>query len=248
MSMLCLSSICERWCTGYGGFETRIQCALSWDLVSGIRAGVARSSFQSPGLTCFRALHAALTFLHLQRLHAGHFSQTFESIDIGESFHSKINPGKSAQMAGIAQWGEYTPSNTTANTSQTLSKSAQPALPPPQTFDILPPLHELLARIDHVSVQNDLASNNENDDSHGIRYLELQPLDPKDLPAEILPLKSKIRKALRELENLPDMDRSIEDQQEEIAELIQRQAMQEAMIKSLSAAADGMKAELAKSR
>nr|POE92426.1 hypothetical protein CFP56_69673 [Quercus suber] len=148
-------------------------------------------------------------------------------------------------MSGIAQWGEYTPSNTTANTSGTLLKSTPPTLPPPQTFDILPPLHELLARIDHVSTQNGLTANIDNDESQGTRYLEIQPLEPKDLPAEVLPLKSKIRKALRELENLPDMDRSIEDQREEIAELIQRQAAQEAMIKALSQAAQGMRTELA---
>lgn len=144
-------------------------------------------------------------------------------------------------MAGLTQVSASTPSTSTANMSQSQSQTFQPSLPPPQTFDILPPLHELLARIDHISLPGEHSSSSEECDA---RYLELQPLEPKDLPGEVLPLKSKIRKALRELEKLPDMDRSVEDQREEIAELVLRKTKQEDMIRRLATVAEGMRIRL----
>lgn len=94
---------------------------------------------------------------------------------------------------------------------------SQPTLPPPQLFHILPALHEILARIDHASAAPGILTDSDND--LGTAYTSLQPLDPKDLSGAIAPLKSQIRKGLRELEKLPDMDRSVLEQEEEIAEL-----------------------------
>ena len=103
-------------------------------------------------------------------------------------------------------------------------------LPPPQTFDILPPLHELLARIDHAP----------NDPMHAatsadevVTYSEPQPLEAKDLPSEVIAIKSKIRKALRELEKLPDMDRDVEEQEAEIRKLEQKAAKQKEVLQRL---------------
>ena len=108
----------------------------------------------------------------------------------------------------------------------------KPALPPPQTFDILPIVHELLARIDHRQDPIDPASEPDAADL-GSLYADLPPLDPKELPAEVLQVKAKIRRALKELEKLPDMERSIEEQQEEIEELEERERKQREVLRGL---------------
>ncbi|EMD00312.1 hypothetical protein BAUCODRAFT_59400, partial [Baudoinia panamericana UAMH 10762] len=103
-------------------------------------------------------------------------------------------------------------------------------LPPPQLFDILPALHELLSRIDHAPTAATLADPGEESE---IAYTGSQPLDPKDLPSAVLPIKAQIRKGLRELETLPDMDRSVEEQREEIAELETKIRRQEEVLRAM---------------
>jgi hypothetical protein len=120
--------------------------------------------------------------------------------------------------------------------SQQRANTSQLQLPPPQTFDILPTLHELLARIDHGAVDPaaSIADQTSSDpEDIGALYSELQPLEPKELPAEVLQIKQKIRKALKELEKLPDMERSVEEQNEEIEELEGRIRRQREMIRRL---------------
>jgi hypothetical protein len=121
---------------------------------------------------------------------------------------------------------------TTIDASRPASQSKpEPAqLPPPQTFDILPPLHELLARIDHASNDPMQAATSEDD---VVTYSELPPLEPKDLPNEVIAIKSRIRRALRELEKLPDMDRSVEDQEAEIKKLEQKAGKQKEVLQKL---------------
>ena len=117
-------------------------------------------------------------------------------------------------------------------TSTNSSHSSNLNLPPPQTFDILPPLHELLTRIDAHQNQNraptDPSSQSENDYSG-----DLQPLDPKDLPTAVLEIKTRIRRALRELEKLPDMGRSTAELDEEITELETRIDRQKEVLRRL---------------
>jgi hypothetical protein len=100
----------------------------------------------------------------------------------------------------------------------------QPPLPSPALFDILPHLHELLSRIEHTPAHPDAPSSEDTTDNPdlGALYLNQQPLDPKDLPTAILPLKAQMRKALRECERLPDMERTIAEQEEEIRMLEER--------------------------
>ncbi|KAM0717737.1 hypothetical protein Q7P37_007589 [Cladosporium fusiforme] len=117
-----------------------------------------------------------------------------------------------------------------ASTNDTSRPPSRPGLPPPQTFDILPPLHEILARIDHAPNDPIQAATGDGD---VVSYAELQPLEPKDLPNEVLAVKTKIRKALRELEKLPDMDRSVEEQEEEIRMLEEKAAKQKEVLKKL---------------
>ena len=107
-------------------------------------------------------------------------------------------------------------------------------LPSPQLFDILPALHELLARIDHAPSPSFLHLSDLNTASS---YAPLQPLEPKDLPTAILPLKAQMRKGLREIEKLPDIERSVQEQEEEIAELEARIQKQKEVLSRLARAA-----------
>ncbi|KAK5277640.1 hypothetical protein LTR16_009538, partial [Cryomyces antarcticus] len=84
-----------------------------------------------------------------------------------------------------------------------------PALPPPETFDILPPLHQLLSRL--------LAGNPPNlADPSLAAYPDQQHLDIQQLATESSSIKARIRKALAAVRALPDMERTVEEQEEEI--------------------------------
>lgn len=116
------------------------------------------------------------------------------------------------------------------------------SLPPPQTFDILPALHEILARIDHKPPPaHDNFSHDDSKNKDIPALYDQPPLEPKDLPTEILQIKSKIRKALRLLEMLPDMERSVEEQEVEIRELEGRIKRQREMIGRVGERAQGMR-------
>lgn len=102
-----------------------------------------------------------------------------------------------------------------------------PPLPPPQTFDILPSLHELLARLEHHPDSDPSIPT-------GAAYKDAPPLEPKSLPTEVLAIKSKIRRALRELEKLPDMDCSVKDLEGEIEALKERERRQREVLAGLA--------------
>ena len=131
------------------------------------------------------------------------------------------------------------PSNTN-DTSQPTTRQP-PTLPSPQLFDVLPALHELLARIDHAPSPSSISTA---DLDIASSYPPLQPLDPKDLPTAILPLKAQMRKGLREIERLPDIERSVQEQDEEIAELEARIRKQEEMFRGLASSAAEVEGEL----
>jgi len=136
-----------------------------------------------------------------------------------------------------------------AKTSTVHDSPAQPQsiqFPPPQTFDILPPLHEILSRIDHtptVGVITDAdpsSTDNDIDDA----YTGAQPLDPKDLPNEVLPLRNKCKRVPREIEKLPDVERSVEEQREEIGELEEGIRRRMEVLRQVSQAAEKMQRTL----
>lgn len=176
-----------------------------------------------------------------------------------------------------------TPLPRTSSVPQTPFKESTTApdqpvpFPPPQTFDILPPLHSLLLRLlapqtntegpsDSVRVGDDatgqvppsgpssaapgqsqnqqqqqsLGGDQGNNTSNepqtgppsaapgpasvaaGIVALGPNapaPLDVKDLPTEASSIKIRIQKAQTVVEGLPDINRSVEEQEDEIAEL-----------------------------
>nr|OQO18722.1 hypothetical protein B0A51_14573 [Rachicladosporium sp. CCFEE 5018] len=133
---------------------------------------------------------------------------------------------------------------TTSFTTPSASFSApQPPLPPPQTFDILPALHELLSRIDHSPATDPTSSLTllpSPPAEAEITYTDLKPLEPKDLPREVGEIKAKIRKALREIEKLPDIERTVDEQEDEIAELEARIGRQKAELRRLGDVGRGL--------
>jgi hypothetical protein len=128
----------------------------------------------------------------------------------------------------------------------------QVSLPPPQTFDFLPPLHALLARLllpssglqapapapgesstaatgaNPLSSPPVQADTSTDDTEPGTGHLDIQ-----ELAAAAGPIKIRIQKARAAVKELPDMDRSIVEQEEEIAELENRIAKMRDMLKGL---------------
>lgn len=88
--------------------------------------------------------------------------------------------------------------------------SASP-LPPPATFDFLPDLHMLLSRLLAVSAQGPAPTS-----TPGQPVDDEGPLELKNLPGEAQKLRNKIQRAQRAVMALPDIDRTIEDQEDEI--------------------------------
>ncbi|KAF2169771.1 hypothetical protein M409DRAFT_20185 [Zasmidium cellare ATCC 36951] len=150
------------------------------------------------------------------------------------------------------------PIKTTTNApAQSTDTAAALHLPPPQTFDILPALYELLARVDKHQNQTSLPGEPEGyhtlegaPGDIGATYSKSnpsehqQPLNPKDLPTAALEIKGLIRNALREVEKLPDVDRDVEEQEEEIGELEERVRRQREMLRGLAEVAKGMEGRL----
>ncbi|MCJ1250261.1 hypothetical protein MMC30_007487 [Trapelia coarctata] len=113
------------------------------------------------------------------------------------------------------------------------SPSPQPStLPPPCTFDFLPPLHHLLSRLllpplnpgdQATPAANPLAPSN-------------QPLEPKDVARETARIKQMIQNARLAVAELPDIDRTIEEQKAEIRELEERISRQREVLKEVAGA------------
>lgn len=98
-------------------------------------------------------------------------------------------------------------------------------LPPPQTFDILPPLHALLSRIPISSLFDtpylvsslDSAELQDQGAYHNQEILEIG-----SLATEAAAIKIRIQKARTAVAALPDVDRTVEEQNVEILELESR--------------------------
>ncbi|KAL2039414.1 hypothetical protein N7G274_007686 [Stereocaulon virgatum] len=97
------------------------------------------------------------------------------------------------------------PIATTPNPPQT----ARP-LPPPQTFDILPPLHALLSRL--LLPNNGAEISTPSPDT-------ITPISPKDLATAASSITAKIQKAGVAVRELPGVEMGIEEQEAVIREL-----------------------------
>jgi hypothetical protein len=84
-----------------------------------------------------------------------------------------------------------------------------PPFPSPQIFDILPEICTLISRLQlHSNNTTDLSTAQPND-----------LLTPKDLAAAAVPIKLKIQKARAAVQALPDVERTVEEQEREIRAL-----------------------------
>ena len=101
-------------------------------------------------------------------------------------------------------------------------------LPPPQTFDILPPLHDILYRL-VLSRDTTKPSSPSPDPSN--------PISPKELSGAIVVIRNRVQKAREAVRGLPGVDMSIEQQQEVIVEL-------EDEVKRLETITNGMKEKI----
>ncbi|KAF2705601.1 hypothetical protein K504DRAFT_506006 [Pleomassaria siparia CBS 279.74] len=107
------------------------------------------------------------------------------------------------------------------------AQPAAPALPSPATFDVLPDLHKLLSRLITTSGQPPAHTPTPNEPSGD------GPLEIQHLATAATAIKLKISKARRAVMALPDIDRTCEDQQEEIEDLEARIARQKAALQGL---------------
>ncbi|KAL6721022.1 hypothetical protein ACLMJK_000122 [Lecanora helva] len=81
-------------------------------------------------------------------------------------------------------------------------------LPPPQTFDILPPLHALLARLLPPSPSSTSPTTSSD-----------PPIPPKELATTASAITNKIQKARVAVRGLPGVEMSLHEQEDVIGEL-----------------------------
>lgn len=155
-------------------------------------------------------------------------------------------------------------SQTGNNASAGNASAAQqaPPLPPPATFDILPHLHALLNRLliqkpaDATGAQQaggEDGGNSKTDDSNNTSGnaaksggaaaaaappsdADAQPLEIHQLTAASSALKVRLQKARQACARLGDMDRTVEEQQEEIEELEDRVKKLRAVLEDMGVA------------
>ena len=123
------------------------------------------------------------------------------------------------------------------------SISAPPPLPPADTFDFLPPLYSLLRRLQQPSgieappAGQDGNGNAQTDGSPSrlerVKSSEEGKLDISNLDTAASAIRLKIQKAKQVVANMPDVERTVEEQEEEIAQLELRVERQKAMLKKL---------------
>lgn len=159
-----------------------------------------------------------------------------------------------------------TPAKDPTATTTTTTPQAVP-FPPPQTLDIIPPLHGLLLRLlspsnnatgpgaagdatgaggpsdaqsQQQQQQTATGSGNGQHPAVGSASMAAEiaalssnappPLDIKDLPTEASSIKIRIQKAQAVVEGLPDVQRSVAEQDQEIDELEDRIAKLQSVI------------------
>jgi hypothetical protein len=136
---------------------------------------------------------------------------------------AKLTPSMTTPRSRLA--AEATRPSSEAPPSST---PTPPRLPPPETFDIIPPLHQLLSRLLAQSPAIPGADGNTtaagagstlSSDPNVLTYADLQPLEIQNLASEAGAIKSRIARARGEIKKLPDVERTIDEQMEEIAYL-----------------------------
>ena len=103
-----------------------------------------------------------------------------------------------------------------------------PALPAPSTFDILPDLHKLLKRILEAPSQPPAAT------PTPAQLSAEGPLEIQHVATAANDIRLKIQQARRAAMTLPDIDRTCEDQEDEIEDLETRIERLKASLAELS--------------
>lgn len=120
--------------------------------------------------------------------------------------------------------------------SQSTSQPSSSLLPPEglsaDAVDTLPVLSAVLSRLQNLSSPSATAASPPTP-SPSLAASGTGPLTIKDIPAATDQLKHKLQRARAQVKELPDIDRSIADQEEEIRELEERITKQKAAIESL---------------
>ncbi|KAL6705293.1 hypothetical protein ACN47E_007103 [Coniothyrium glycines] len=122
--------------------------------------------------------------------------------------------------ASVPPTGAATPALPAATVSS-------PGLPPPSTFDVLPDLHTLLKRLLDTAAQPPAATPTPSQLSTD------GPLEIQHVATAANDIRLKIQKARRAVLALPDIDRTCEDQEDEIDDLEQRIARLKASLNKL---------------
>ena len=108
-----------------------------------------------------------------------------------------------------------------ANGSRSALDNVNPAL-----FDVIPALHQLLARLLHTPSA---------DSNHNMYYYtDAAPLEIQGLAPAASMLKIKLQKARNAIRTLPDTDRTVEEQQTEINDLERRIQNLQAILRTLA--------------
>lgn len=113
-------------------------------------------------------------------------------------------------------------------------------LPPADTFDFLPPLYALLRRLQQPSglelpSEGATLERTKSGDDHS-------KLDIANLDTAASAIRRKIQKAKGIVKEMPDSDRTVEEQQEDIGELELRVKRQKSMLMRLGVDLDTSKA------
>ncbi|EON65125.1 hypothetical protein W97_04362 [Coniosporium apollinis CBS 100218] len=101
-----------------------------------------------------------------------------------------------------------------------LSFSSPPSLPPPSTFDFLPLVHQLLSRLPPAVASASLTPSGSSNGSSS--YPGQPPIEIHQLGAEAGAIKSRIQRARNAVKALPDIQRTLREQEAEIAYLEDR--------------------------
>ncbi|RYN32964.1 hypothetical protein AA0113_g2147 [Alternaria arborescens] len=126
--------------------------------------------------------------------------------------------------ASVAPTGSQTPALPAPPPPPTTNT---PTLPAPSTFDMLPDLHRLLKRILETPAQPPPAT------PTPAQLAVEGPLEIQHVATAANDIRLKIQKARRAVTALPDMDRTCEDQEDEIEDLEARIARLKASLNEL---------------
>jgi len=129
------------------------------------------------------------------------------------SFSAPGTPTAAAAALRISSLPTTPSAQAQSHQPQLLVPTNTTALPSPEIFDILAPLHELLSRLISPSTPSTGTSTTAGS------YKTATPLEIQHLAAEASTVRNRIRRARRAVEGLPDVERGVGEQEREIAEL-----------------------------